>query len=105
MLDVKTNYKNRYTHTDVKCPFKCDSEDTQEHLLECEEIETNSLIDKMPNYEELFSAEINQQIKVGKILGERFKRRKKLLSSQLNVFSSRWFVMLSVFGLNIYMAW
>ena len=45
----------------MKCPFKCDSEDNQEHLLEGEEIETNSLRDKMPKSEELFSAEISQR--------------------------------------------
>ena len=36
ILDVRKNYKNRYTQTEVKCPFKCNSEDS----LECEEIET-----------------------------------------------------------------
>ena len=80
MLDVRTNYRNRYTQTDVKCPFKCNSEDSQEHLLECDKLETNQLSENLPKYEELFSSQISQQINVGKILEGRFKIRKKLLS-------------------------
>ena len=38
MLYFRTNYRNMYT-TDVKGPFKCNSEDSQEHLIECDKLE------------------------------------------------------------------
>ena len=81
MLDVKCNFKNKYSGNQLECPLKCSLEDTQEHLLLCKKLDLKQITEQLPQYEDLFSEDMNKQLKAGKILEERYKRRKKLLSS------------------------
>ena len=81
MLEVKCNFKNKYSENDLECPLKCTLNDSQKHLLLCNKLEHHQIIEQLPQYEYLFSEHVNKQLKVGKILEERYKIRKKLLSS------------------------
>ena len=97
MLDVRENFKNKYTKTSTltKCPLGCADLDNQEHLLLCTKIENSSLISMkyQPNYQDLFSQASDKQIKIGIILQERLEKRKIILQKMdrgepLGVFSS-----------------
>ena len=83
MVDVKTNFKNKYPKNELKCPFKCDADDTQMHLLECEKLETNTLVKEMPKYQDIFSTNTEKQNKVARMLEGRFQMRKKLMKAPL----------------------
>ena len=83
MVDVKTNFKNKYPKNELKCPFKCDADDTQMHLLECEKLETNTLVKEMPKYQDIFSTNTEKQNKVARMLEGRVQMRKKLMKASL----------------------
>ena len=93
MLELKCNLKSKYSKKNLQCPLKCNLEDSQKHLLLCEKLEVNLITSQLPQYDDIYSENVDKQLKVGKILEERYRRRRKLLSSgprvnQLNVFSS-----------------
>ena len=97
MLDVRENFKNKYTKTNThtKCPLGCAELDNQEHLVLCTKIENSSLISMkyQPNYQDLFSQSSEKQIQIGIILQERLTKRKMILQKldrgePLCVFSS-----------------
>ena len=53
MLDVRSNFKNKYS--DLKCP-NCKEEDSQPHLLSCEKlVSQSSIISELPKYENIFN--------------------------------------------------
>ena len=69
MIDVRNNYKGKYTHTGTLCPLGCLDEDTQQHLLVCEElVETNSLVSEAPVYEHLFGDILENRLYISRIL-------------------------------------
>ena len=81
MIDVRNNYKGKYTHTGTLCPLGCLDEDTQQHLLVCEElVETNSLVSEVPVYEHLFGDNLEIKLNISRILKSQFKKRKRMLS-------------------------
>ena len=77
MLDVKEDFKNRYEGAGTTCALGCDESDNQEHLISCNKIETDYLVleNDQPNYQNLFSDEIEKQSKIAIILQERYKKR------------------------------
>ena len=79
MLDVKENFKNKYS--DSKCP-NCTEEDTQSHLLFCDKLISASSIVQVPNYSKHFGEDLNKILKVTRIMSENFKERNKLKKSQ-----------------------
>ena len=80
MLDVKENFKNKYS--DSKCP-NCTEEDTQSHLLFCDKlISASSIVQEVPNYSQIFGEDLNEILKVTRIMSENFKERNKLKKSQ-----------------------
>ena len=64
-VDCKINFKNRYKDTDVLCPLCEDSEDSQQHMLECEEIrkklKSNAVTQNKIEYNDLFKDCIKQK--------------------------------------------
>ena len=50
MSQVNCNYKR--DNTDTKCPFCKESEDTTEHVLECEKALSSLLVKKTPRENE-----------------------------------------------------
>ena len=80
MLDVRMNFRNKYKNDDIKCPLKCDTEDDQKHLLECDKIMSNLIsTPEIAKYEDLFAKDVTKQITIAGILEEKYKNRKKLL--------------------------
>ena len=81
MLDVAKNYPNK-TKSKI-CPVCKDpnSEDTQEHILNCPSLFTNELIQESntPRYQDLFENDVKKQLLVSKIIETKFKTRKKIL--------------------------
>ena len=60
MIDVKTNYKDKYFLK--ACPCCQLTDDTQEHLLDCYVLEEEgTMVDELPQYDDLFGANIEKQ--------------------------------------------
>ena len=80
MLDVKTNYRNRYA--DTICPNCKAADDDQEHLLNCNELnDGRQLIDDSIQYENIFLPNLENILKVSRIIEVNFKKRKELIKS------------------------
>ena len=83
MLRVKTNYKQSYKK--LFCPVckKEEIEDSQPHLLECEAlVNDNILTHQLPDYEHLFSDQLDEQISIVRILKQNFGKRRRLLNEE-----------------------
>ena len=72
MLDVKANFK--VGRTDLNCRKCHKAEETQRHLLECSELNDNSLMlgSNIPKYEDLFSTDLDKVEVIGRILLKKF---------------------------------
>ena len=76
MLDVKANFKNKYH--DVKCP-NCSEEDTQSHLLFCDKlVGDSSIVKEVPKYSDIFGNNLEEILKVTRIMSQNFKLRNQL---------------------------
>ena len=62
MLEVKVNFKNKYS--DLKCPICKESNDSQEHVFECEQIlkKCNIVVDKHILYFHIFEKDVETQV-------------------------------------------
>ena len=77
MVDVKTNYRGKYT--DTICPCCNVEEDQQEHLLTCTKLDVfGTLVSSTVNYDDLFGSDIPNQVSIMRILRARYKLRKKM---------------------------
>ena len=84
MLNVRTNFKNKYPKDRRNCPLGCKMEDSQEHLLSCEKISDKLGLSSVstltqPQYDDLFSEDNMKQNQIAAILNERIKVREKML--------------------------
>ena len=80
MLDLRVNFKQKYSRSGLNCELGCNLEETQEHILLCEKLEDKSLSNKkLAVYEDLFSIHVEDQLISGALLMERMKRRKALM--------------------------
>jgi hypothetical protein len=84
MLNVKTNFKNKYPKDRRNCPLGCKMEDSQEHLLTCEKISDRLGLSSVstltqPQYDDLFSEDSMKQNQIAAILYERIKVREQML--------------------------
>ena len=80
MLDLKQNYRGK--ECDNICPCCHQHKDTQEHLLECELLDSkNSMVGSLPEYKDLFSDKLEKQVQVCRILKDRFNLRKQITTS------------------------
>ena len=78
MTDVKANFKNKYE--EFECDICKDEEETQKHILECEDILKNTTrIKKETEYEELFKDNVKNQTEIAKMFIENMKVKKKLM--------------------------
>ena len=77
MLDLRGNFKQKYRNNDLNCELGCKKEETQEHLLTCEMLDDNSVsIPQVLKYDDLFSNQLEKQLKVACIMRDRSGRRK-----------------------------
>ena len=74
MSKVLNNFKNSGKN---ECPLCFKNEDTQEHLLECEENEIDN-IEKI-NYQNIFSKNTSEIFSTVKVLIEAMEKREELL--------------------------
>ena len=83
MLEVKTNYGNR-NHINLFCPLCHDptSTDTQQHLLHCVSLADNSVVQGVPQYDDLFSKDVNKLLKIAIVMEEKYLKRKHLLQQR-----------------------
>ena len=83
MIEVKCNYKGRYLNSNTLCPVCMKQEDTQAHILECNELDgENELVVGTANYQHLFSDSLSEMIKTARILRSRYKRRKDIMKKR-----------------------
>ena len=78
-INVKTNYKNKYKHSNLFCTL-CEDKvvESESHLLECKSTKAQlGNIDDV-EYEDIFSSEISRQEKVTKIFEKVIKLRQNL---------------------------
>ena len=76
MVDVKTNFREKYP--DTKCPCCQVEEDKQEHLLTCTKLDVpGTVTGSNVRYEDLFSSNIANQVNTMRIIRSRYKLRKK----------------------------
>jgi ferredoxin-thioredoxin reductase catalytic subunit len=83
MLDVSSNYPNKFSSK--LCPVCRDgkSQDTQEHILSCPGlIKDNQLVKNLPKYDDLFSDNVDRIIEVASIIQERFRLRKNIMKTK-----------------------
>ena len=77
VTDLKTNFKGKYES------FECDvckiDDETQKHIIECKEIIKEKKEDKeLPEYEELYKRNVQNQVIIARHFLENMKIRKKL---------------------------
>ena len=79
MVRVSKNYGQN-----KNCPVcQKDIEDSQPHLLVCEMlVPENTIVDEMPNYDDLFSEKLQNQVKLVQILHSNFLKRLKRLEKE-----------------------
>ena len=78
MADVKMNFKNKYSSFSLLCPMGCEKEDSQLHLLECEDLNDISEHDEI-NYMDILSENSTKSLEVAEILMQKEKFRKRIL--------------------------
>ena len=83
MIDVKCNFKEKHTREGLECELGCKEQDSQQHLLNCEKIsETSVSENKIAKYDDRFSPNVETQKKVGAVMMERLKKRKKIIKER-----------------------
>ena len=83
MLEFRVNYKQKYTRTGYQCEVGCSVEYGQEHLLVCPVIPDDSIaFESVPIFEDLFSANVESQLRVASIMKEIFHKRKNILNQE-----------------------
>ena len=83
MLEVRTNYSGSYG--DLRCPLCNLSEDSQQHLLECDKLaedEEGEVATKKPEYNDIFSEKLKPKAEIARIIISRYKKRKKILKKK-----------------------
>ena len=82
-INVKTNYKNKYRHSNLLCTL-CDDKlvESESHLLECKSTRTQLGNIGDARYEDIFSPEISRQEKITKIFEKVVKLRQMLSCDQ-----------------------
>ena len=61
MLDLRANFKQKNIKNGLECQLGCKEEETQEHLLSCMKIPESSPTNEIPNYQDLFSKDVEKQ--------------------------------------------
>ena len=86
MVEVKENFKSR--HSDTICSLCFDHVESQKYLLDCPVLINNCsdlYNDSFVKYEDLFSSEIEKQLKATKLFDAVLETRNKLLEIQIEL--------------------
>ena len=79
MLDVRCNFKNKYS--DTLCPLCMADQDTQQHLMVCSVLEEPDVVQEVPLYEELFQNDTKKISQIAIILKMKFDKRQELMKN------------------------
>ena len=81
MIDVRCNYRGKYT--DTLCPLCVKGEYSQPHLLVCEKLgENTDIVTDIPEYETIFQYDLEQKMNTSRILKTQFDKRKKQIKPE-----------------------
>ena len=77
MLDVAGNF-SQTKDGKINCKLGCNEEDSQRHLLNCPYLAENDLqtISDKSVYDDLFSTQVEDQLKITAILEAKYRNRK-----------------------------
>ena len=85
MFDIRTNYRGHYLDTDTLCTVSLKEEDTQQHLLVCDQLcESESIVKQVPEHSDLFGENLDQKLFISRVLRKHFQARKKVLKLKEN---------------------
>ena len=77
MLEFRANFRQKFLQAGYKCELGCDAE---EHLLFCSKISDFSIsTGSSLQYSDLFSDQVESQIKIASVMNERTKKGKVLM--------------------------
>ena len=76
MSDVKMNFSSQYVN--LNCSLGCDEFESQEHLINCDKIESN-LDNNDVDYEDLFSNNILKLKNIAKKLSSALEAKNKII--------------------------
>ena len=75
--DVKTNFKGKYEN--FECEICKDEYETQQHIIECKEINKNRKEEKiLPKYKELYKRNVKNQVSIVRHFLENMKMKKTM---------------------------
>ena len=81
--DCKANFKQKYIHSNIICDLCKNEEETQQHILECEELrkEYNSedVVTENVTYDSLFCKDVKKQKEVTTLFKELFKAKERII--------------------------
>ena len=80
MLDLGSNFPNKYGKN-PQCKLGCDEADSQKHLMECPHLVEDDLVlasDEV-SYQDLFSSQVEQQLRIAAILKAKLNLRKEMI--------------------------
>ena len=81
MLELRANFKQKHLRNGFDCELGCSEVDRQEHLLSCTKIPDSSLATKtLHKYEDLFSTDVDIQLRLSAIMKERMMKRKNIVN-------------------------
>ena len=81
MFNVRNNFRNNYVQSNTLCPLCSSSEDSQEHLLECDIIKNNVNNNKDSVYEDIFSDDPEKLHNIALVMKDIIEIREKLLEA------------------------
>ena len=64
MLDLRANIKQKCIKNGLECELGCGEEESLEHFFSCRKIPQSSLTGKIPMYQDLFSTDVEKQMKM-----------------------------------------
>ena len=77
MMDVLCNYKSG--KKSLQCRACDKSPEEQVHLIKCEKLSVNELTRCIPEYNDLFSENVDKVAQIGRLLKEKFEMLKKII--------------------------
>ena len=82
MLDLGGNFR-QMKDGKIKCKLGCNEEDSQRHLLNCPYLAGNDLktLSDKSVYDDLFSNQVEDQLKIAAILETKYKIRREKTKS------------------------
>ena len=75
MVDVKANFK--IGQRDIRCRTCSQAEESQEHILQCPELQEKEIVTGLTDYKDLFKNNTEKLAHIGRIVGRKLKLLKE----------------------------